>query len=104
MIDKKTVVDQIEITRRDVVQVRLALMYVEDGVEGDQKYHRTAIPPGVEPELQMQAVHEHLASMGYPPVSGEDMARIEAHCKIVHTADAIERYRANLRTARALAE
>ena len=46
MIEKRTVIDQIEITRDGHVQVRRADLYIEDGVEVAKKYHRHVLSPG----------------------------------------------------------
>lgn len=77
MIGKKTIVDQIEITRSGIVQVRIGFLILEDGVEIDCKWHRTLIEPGVAPEAQMGAVNDHLVEMGKLPVSSPDLDYIK---------------------------
>jgi len=46
MLEKKNVVDQIEITRDGHIQVRRASLILEDGVEIAKSYHRHVLAPG----------------------------------------------------------
>lgn len=78
MIERKTVLDQIEITRGGRIQVRIGLLLIDGDDEIDRKWHRTAIEPNSDAVLQMEAVNSHLDQMGRPPVSPEDIARIVA--------------------------
>lgn len=86
MIERKTVLDQIEITRRGTVQVRIALLLVDNGVEIGCKYHRSAIEEPSAPNaatLQMYEVNRHLVSMGELPVDQVDIDKIIAHTELV---------------------
>lgn len=94
MIEKKTIIDQIEITRNGTVQVRLGLLLVEDGTEIDSKWHRTAFPPGHDVAAQIAAVNEHLVQMGKTEVSVEDSARITTVCTQTWTPEVIAAYEA----------
>lgn len=85
MIVKKTVVDQIEVTRAGNIQIRFALLLLEDGKELDSKWHRTAIEPGGDVDAQLAAVNEHLVQMGKAPVELADVARVKAIVPVVHT-------------------
>lgn len=76
-IVRKTVVDQIEINRTGNVSIRLGLLIVEDGEEVDCKYHRTVLEPGTAAADQFALVNEHLANLGKPEVSAEDIAKVE---------------------------
>lgn len=73
MITRKTVLEQPEPHRSGVLGVKIAILLVDDGQEIDCKWHRTSIPADIDPAAQMAAVNEHLASMGYPAVSQEDI-------------------------------
>lgn len=75
MIEAKVVLDQVEVTQKDDLQVRLHLLLVEDGVILQQKNHRTSVEKGSDIGLQVQAVNQHLGHMGYPPL--EDFTKIE---------------------------
>lgn len=75
MIERKTVLDQVEQNRAGFVGVRIAFLLVEDGVEIDSKWHRTIVPHDIDPAAQMQAVNDHLAVMDppMPPVGQADI-------------------------------
>lgn len=75
-IERKTVVDQIEITRSGEMRVRIGLLLVEDGVEIDCRWHRTVVPPEVSPDEQFASVNSHLESMGKEPVSAADIEQV----------------------------
>lgn len=92
MIEKTTLVDQIELQRTGDVGVRLVLLLVEDGVILSTKYHRTVVPAGGSVAVQMDAVNAHLISMGEQPVHAADLARLFA----VATADAAQAGRKEL--------
>jgi hypothetical protein len=80
MIERKSVVNQIEITLDNTVQVQIGLRIVDGGVVVNNRWHRTVLPKGIEngAQLQMNAVNEHLVSMGELPVSQADIDRIVA--------------------------
>lgn len=79
MIERKTVLDQIEITRHGHVGIRLALLLVEDGTEIVCNWHRTGLTVESDALLQLAAVNSHLAEFvpPMPPVSDADIDRIE---------------------------
>lgn len=81
-IAKRTIVDQIEITRDGTVQVRVGLLLVEDGKEIDCKWHRTAIPPGGDVEAQMAAVNAHLVAMEKEPLAPAAIDRIKRYAAV----------------------
>lgn len=78
MIEKITLVDQIELQRTGDVGIRLVLLLVEDGVILASKYHRTVVPAGGSVAVQMDAVNANLISMGEAPVHTADLARLFA--------------------------
>lgn len=87
MIEKKTVIDRIEVDRAGVVGIRFGLLLVENGVEIDCKWHRTAIEPGGSVDAQIAAVDAHLQSMGKATVekSGGSVDRLKSIVTVVHT-------------------
>ena len=95
MIEKKTILDQIEITRNGTVQVRFGLLILEDEQEIDSKWHRTAFPPGHDVAAQIAAVNAHLAQMGKWPVSEADAAHITAMCTQAWTPEVVAAYQAS---------
>lgn len=94
MIEKKTVLDQIEITSSGAIQIRIGLLLVEDGNVIDTKWHRSAIEPGGDIDAQMSAVNAHLEQMGKLPVGAEDIARIKSHADVAWTPDVVKAFRA----------
>ena len=78
MILKQTVVDQIEVTHTNSLQIKIGLWLVEDGKIISQKWHRTMVEQGGDVDAQMQAVNNHLVQMGEQPVGTTDIAKIKA--------------------------
>jgi hypothetical protein len=62
---RRTVIDQIEITRGGGFQIRLGIYIEEDGVEDAEtrKWHRTMVWNADEVNAQFAAVNAHLAQM-----------------------------------------
>ncbi len=85
MLEKKTILDQIELTRDGTIQVRLALQILEDGVELSSTWHRTSIPPGADPGAQMAAVNAHLQQMNKATVT--DFSLLTNIVPVVHTKE-----------------
>lgn len=79
MIEKQTVLDQIEITRNGILQIRIALELVENDTVINRRWHRTAIEPGGDVGAQMANVNKHLTQMNERLVSAADIAKIKAH-------------------------
>lgn len=85
MLTKRTVIDQIEMTRRGVMQVRLLKLIEENGVPiTDGEYHRTSIAPTGDPVAQMADVNRNLEAMNFAPLPADDVAWIaSAHAALV---------------------
>ena len=94
MIEKKTIIDQIEITRDGTIQVRLALLVLEDGEEISSAWHRTSIPPGTDPASQMAAVNTHLQQMNKSPIT--DFSLLTNIAPVVHTKEVKAAYQKKL--------
>lgn len=90
MITRQTVVDQVELTRHGVLNVRLGLLMVEEGKEIDCKWHRTSVPIDGDVAQQMGFVNEHLELMGVQKVSDEDVARIASYFQAYLAAHATD--------------
>ncbi len=69
MIEKRTVLDRIHVATNGTLQVRFLKQTVDGGRVIAQEFHRTAIPPGVNVDDQMQAVNSHLQALGYGAVA-----------------------------------
>ena len=88
---KRTELDQIEINLTSgVIALRFA-MYDEDG---DRKWHRTSIEPGIDVEAQIAAVNVHLDLMKKKPVGAETIAKIKSVAAREHTPEVIARFNA----------
>lgn len=74
-ITRKTVIDQIEIRRDGSTQIRFGLLLVENDVELDCKWHRTAVPADGDLDAQIAAVEAHLQTMGHPAIEAADKQR-----------------------------
>ena len=102
MLKQQTVVDRIEILRDGVIQVRLTKEVVEytTGQVLAKNYHRTAFIPGLDVDMQMKAVNEHLGSIGEVPVPDTQIDRIKQATTTFHTTEVIEAYRLKQREAK----
>lgn len=75
-IERKTIVDTIEIAVNGAVGVRLALMLVEGDVVLSSKWHRTMIPQEISPAEQLAYVNDHLLQMGEAQLTSTDIQRV----------------------------
>lgn len=74
-IERLTLLEQPELHRSGLLQIKLAFLLLEDGAEIDCRWHRTAIALDGDVREQMDFVNAHLASMQppMPPVSAADI-------------------------------
>lgn len=91
MIEKRTVVDQREVTASGVVQIRLRKEIVQDGKVLSYEYHRTSLQPGDDLDAQMAAVNAHLAAMGYPAVA--DYENVRRMVASEHTPSVVKKFK-----------
>lgn len=68
MIEQKTMLDRVELSRDGSVSMRLALIIENDGQVLSTQYHRLAIDIHGDVVEQMGEVVAHLGTMGYPPL------------------------------------
>lgn len=76
MIERKSIVDQIEVPVEGGIAIRMALLLVEDGKVISRKWHRTLIPADVSPAEQMAYINDHLTSMGEAVITSDDIQRV----------------------------
>jgi hypothetical protein len=76
-IERVTELDQVEV-RANRVQVRIALLLVEDGKKLSRKWHRTVVEAGTDALAQMVECNKHLIMMGELPVSESDVLKVVA--------------------------
>lgn len=91
MIEKKTVLDQIEVQPNGIVQARFLKQLVENGNVLSQEYHRTVVEPGVDVAAQMAVVNAHLQAMGCAPC--QDYKRLSDHVAVAQTPDVVAAFR-----------
>lgn len=72
MLEKKTLVDKVEVLENGVVQVRTTTYFVEDSIELAKTYHRHCVAPGQD-------------------FSGEGKL-VQDICAVVHTPEKISEY------------
>ena len=95
MIEKRTVIDQIEVTRSGRIQVRLALEIVENGEAISSAYHRAAVDPGEAVADTMALVNGHLLAMGKTEIAADGMPGVLAIvAQAVHTPEVVARFKA----------
>ena len=88
MIEKRTVVDQREVTANGIIQIRFRKELVEDGKVISFEYHRTSLQPGEDIDALMAVVNMHLVKMGCEAVSDYENVRRTAASE--HTPDVIK--------------
>jgi hypothetical protein len=102
MIEKKTIVDQIEVTRSGHVQVRLALLLVEDGVEISSRWHRVVVEPGGDVDAAIAAVNADITkreTLKAPPVETDKVPLLKGICKLAHSPEVVKQYKASVLAA-----
>lgn len=94
MIEKRTVIDQIEVTRSGRIQVRLAIEIVENGEVIASSWHRTSVDPGEIVSSKLDAVSVHLMTMGKSGVADDGMPGVlTTIAETVHTPEVVARFK-----------
>lgn len=102
MIEKKTIIDQIEITRGGTIQIRFAKCFVEDGKIIGYEWHRTTVDPGVDVDAQLAVVDIHLPQIGAAPITDEPAlsaitkSQLKQVMAQIHTPELVAKYKADL--------
>lgn len=80
MIQRKTVIEQPELHRSGILQVKIALLLVEGDSEIACDWHRTAVGLDEDAQEKMDAINQDLISRDppIPPVSQSDIDFIKA--------------------------
>ena len=95
-IYKKTIIDQIEVTRNNHVQVRFGLLLMDNNIEIDCKWHRAVIEPGASVKEIITLVNEDIVTrptIRGAPIDPERVNLLESICHMVHTPDVVRRYK-----------
>src|SRR5687767_12224157 len=96
MFEQRSQIDQIEITETGHLQVRVALLVLDnEGNEQSRAWHRTVVAPGADVEAQLEAVNAHLQAMGRASIAGEDAGRerLSSLAAAVHTPEIVLAHR-----------
>lgn len=77
MIERKTIVDQIEVVSDGSIRVRFAKLLVDgDQIIAEPKWHRMSpITPGTDVDAAFATVNDHLEQMGEARISDTEIAR-----------------------------
>jgi len=92
MLEKRTVVDRIEVDRDGVMCIRLTKEVLEDGNIIASTYHRTLIEPGASIDDQMATVNADLVGLNAAEATASDIGRLKAVAATVHTDTVIAAY------------
>jgi hypothetical protein len=96
MIEKKTVIDRIEVDRFGFLHVRFGLLLVEDGVECGCTWHRSGVEPGGSVDAMIATVNNDITTRPALRAAPIDMGRVDelkAIQEIVHTPARVAAYR-----------
>lgn len=98
-IERRTIVEQIEIKRDGVVQVRLAKQIVDGDTVLASEYHRAAFDPGADLDAAIPVVEAHLKQMGDAEVGPAEWARLRRVVAMEHTPEGIAAFKAKQEAA-----
>lgn len=93
-MEKRVIVDQIEITNEGHTQVRMCKQVIDAGNVLASEYHRTSVVVGGSVDDQFRAVNDHLASMGWPAVSADEISHIAKLAAVAATPEKVASYQA----------
>lgn len=94
MIEKRTIVDQVEVAKSGHLHIRFAVQLVEDGKVIEEKWHRTSVEPGGDVDAQIAAVNANLEMMGKARVVDlPGLARARAVALAAHTPEVVAAFR-----------
>jgi len=97
MIEKRTVIDRIEVTRAGPVLVRFALELfdTDTGQTLASSWHRTSINPGDDPAVVLDAVNSDITvrpTLLAAPVSGDLLTKLDNIVNTVHTPAVVKAF------------
>lgn len=83
MIERKTVLDRVELSRDGSLAVRVGLLLMENGEELSSNWHRTTIPADVAVADHFVHINEHLTRKNFPTIGAGVINRISQIAAIV---------------------
>lgn len=87
MLEKRTVLEQIEVRDNDIVGIKLQKQIVDNGVVIQSSPHRADVHPLISVAELVGIVNDGLEQMGFPPMPDEAVAKLSAHVGLAHTDD-----------------
>lgn len=100
MIEKRTVLSQMEVLPNGTVQLRLEKQIVENGqILARPEYHRTSFEPGDDVDEQMARVNAHLVQMGAAAAAEEVAQRVKRITAVEHTTEVVQKHRERVAAA-----
>lgn len=96
MIEKRTVIDQIEVARDGTVQLRFGLLLIEDGVEIHNHPHRETIAPGDDVTAALAAINAGITTdetLRAAPIDAARIPLLKDICALAHTPEVVRAYR-----------
>jgi hypothetical protein len=92
-LERRTIIDQIEIRRDGTVQVRLAKQVVDGEDVLRSEYHRIGVEPGADLESYLPVVNAHLRALREAAVDEAEWDRVRRVVSLEHTPEAGAAYR-----------
>jgi hypothetical protein len=92
-LERKTLLDQVEIRRDGTLQVRLVKAIVDGETILAREFHRTVLEPGAAADALLATLNAHLGQMGEAAVADEEWDRIRRIAALEHTPEAVAAYR-----------
>lgn len=83
MIERKTVLDKVEVYKGGDLGVRIGLLLVENGTELSANWHRTTIPADVVVADHFVIINQHLANRNWPVIGPVIISKISQIAAIV---------------------
>ena len=92
-LQRRTIIDQIEIRRDGTVQVRLAKQVVDGEDVLRSEYHRIGVEPGADLESYLPVVNGQLAALREAEVDEAEWDRLRRVISVEHTPELVAAYR-----------
>lgn len=81
-LQRRTIIDRIEILHSGHLQVRLAKQIVDGEAVQASEYHRFVVDPGGDIEHQVAGVNVHLKALGAPAILESDLPQLHRHAAV----------------------
>jgi hypothetical protein len=95
-IAKKLVVSRISTVENGIVEIQIAKILEENGIELSRQWHRTTVEPGADIDATITDVIADLATPSkgnFPSPNAADIAKMKALTRASHTAAVVKAFR-----------